>query len=72
MKIFCFYGVGVPTERSYYYAVADEDLEETCEHDGCTHEDSSEHESACTDIPSGSKLPDMVKLSPFGKEKTDI
>ena len=26
MKIYCFYGVGNPTERSYFYAVTDENL----------------------------------------------
>ncbi|RCI04343.1 hypothetical protein CU098_011822 [Rhizopus stolonifer] len=30
MKIYCFYGVGVSTERSYFYAVADDTLEEDC------------------------------------------
>jgi phospholipid:diacylglycerol acyltransferase len=47
MKIYCFYGVGVPTERSYYYAVADENIEEDCLDNvngtGCTHEKSYEH-----------------------------
>lgn len=46
MKIYCMYGVGVPTERSYYYAVADEHLEEECtDHNstGCTHEATYEH-----------------------------
>ncbi|KAI8367957.1 Lecithin:cholesterol acyltransferase-domain-containing protein [Choanephora cucurbitarum] len=28
MKIYCFYGTGVPTERSYFYAMADEGQEE--------------------------------------------
>ncbi|OBZ89829.1 Phospholipid:diacylglycerol acyltransferase [Choanephora cucurbitarum] len=28
MKIYCFYGTGVPTERSYFYALADEGQEE--------------------------------------------
>lgn len=48
MKIYCMYGVGVPTERSYYYAVADEQLEEECtDHNstGCTHEVNHEHSS---------------------------
>lgn len=63
MKVFCFYGVGTATERSYYYAVADEDLEDKCdENTGCTHEDSSEHQTAspsvyATDSP---KIPEMV------------
>ncbi|GAN06724.1 phospholipid/diacylglycerol acyltransferase [Mucor ambiguus] len=46
MKIYCMYGVGVPTERSYYYAVADGQLEEECtDHNstGCTHEANHEH-----------------------------
>lgn len=46
MKIYCMYGVGVPTERSYYYAVADGQLEEECTNHnstGCTHEDNHEH-----------------------------
>lgn len=47
MKIYCFYGVGTSTERSYYYAVADEELEEDClenaNSSGCTHEHKHEH-----------------------------
>ncbi|KAG1460416.1 hypothetical protein G6F46_006173 [Rhizopus delemar] len=30
MKIYCFYGIGVPTERSYYYAIMDEHLDKVC------------------------------------------
>ncbi|KAI8875464.1 hypothetical protein K501DRAFT_280347, partial [Backusella circina FSU 941] len=49
MKIYCFYGVGVPTERSYYYAVANEEDEETCAGTntttGCTHEETTEHQT---------------------------
>ncbi|KAI8984782.1 Lecithin:cholesterol acyltransferase-domain-containing protein [Mycotypha africana] len=33
MKIYCMYGTGVPTERSYYYAAADEAAEQTCRDD---------------------------------------
>lgn len=36
MKIFCLYGVGLPTERSYYYTRAKDDVENTgakCDHD---------------------------------------
>ncbi|KAI9330807.1 Lecithin:cholesterol acyltransferase-domain-containing protein [Pilaira anomala] len=47
MKVYCFYGVGTLTERSYYYAVADEELEEDCVDNtnvtGCTHESKREH-----------------------------
>ncbi|KAI9477974.1 MAG: Lecithin:cholesterol acyltransferase-domain-containing protein [Benjaminiella poitrasii] len=44
MKIYCFYGVGVPTERSYYYAVADETTEDVClDDEGCSHEEEFEH-----------------------------
>lgn len=47
MKIYCFYGIGTPTERSYYYAVTDESLEENCSDNvngtGCTHEHQHEH-----------------------------
>ncbi|KAI8638539.1 Lecithin:cholesterol acyltransferase-domain-containing protein [Parasitella parasitica] len=49
MKIYCMYGVGVPTERSYYYAVADEHSEDSCTNHngtGCTHEASYEHAKA--------------------------
>jgi phospholipid:diacylglycerol acyltransferase len=62
MKIFCFYGMGSLTERSYYYAVADEDLEENCdENTGCTHEDSMEHQTACADTETNThKVPEMV------------
>jgi phospholipid:diacylglycerol acyltransferase len=49
MKIYCFYGIGVPTERTYYYAVANEEDEETCADGnhttGCTHEVASEHQT---------------------------
>ncbi|GAA5804463.1 hypothetical protein HPULCUR_009957 [Helicostylum pulchrum] len=49
MKIYCFYGVGTSTERSYYYAVADEDIEDDCvenaNNSGCTHEHTHEHTS---------------------------
>lgn len=67
MKIFCFYGVGVSTERSYYYAVADEELEDTCVNDstGCTHDDASQHEAACTAAASKQQdkpLPEMVTI----------
>lgn len=73
MKIFCFYGVGVSTERSYYYAVADEELEETCEHDaGCTHDDTSEHQSACSSSTSSSRqrVPEMVNISFYMQYKS--
>ncbi|KAG2197988.1 hypothetical protein INT46_002394 [Mucor plumbeus] len=46
MKIYCMYGIGVPTERSYYYAMTDEKLEEECiDHNstGCAHETIYEH-----------------------------
>ena len=52
MKIYCMYGVGVPTERSYYYAVADEHLEEECTNHnstGCTHEANDEHIEASSE-----------------------
>lgn len=67
MKIFCFYGVGTSTERSYYYAVADEDLEENCdENTGCTHENTIEHQTACADTGStpnkNTKRPEMVYI----------
>lgn len=49
MKIYCFYGIGTPTERSYYYAVTDESLEEHCSGNvngtGCTHENQHEHQA---------------------------
>jgi phospholipid:diacylglycerol acyltransferase len=49
MKIYCFYGVGVPTERSYYYAVANGNTEEDCldnvNNTGCMHENSYEHQT---------------------------
>lgn len=49
MKIYCFYGVGVSTERSYYYAVTDENVEEKCSGGaGCTHEHSHEHQDVDT------------------------
>ncbi|ORE11300.1 LACT-domain-containing protein [Rhizopus microsporus var. microsporus] len=40
MKIYCFYGIDVPTERSYYYAVMDDHAD----HD-CTYPDNT---TACT------------------------
>lgn len=50
MKIYCFYGIGTPTERSYYYAVTDESVEEECSGTtngtGCTHIHQSEHQTA--------------------------
>ncbi|KAG2208306.1 hypothetical protein INT47_006162 [Mucor saturninus] len=49
MKIYCFYGIGTPTERSYYYAVTDESIEEDCpgvtNGTGCTHIHQSEHQT---------------------------
>lgn len=38
MKIFCFYGIEVPTERSYYYAVMDENPEQVCDDSNNTAE----------------------------------
>ena len=52
MKIYCMYGIGVPTERSYYYAATDEHLEEECiDHNstGCTHEANHEHTASSFD-----------------------
>lgn len=57
MKIYCFYGVGNPTERSYYYAVSDENVEDTCNDlangTGCTHEHTHEHilETSTPSVP---------------------
>lgn len=36
MKIYCFYGIDVPTERSYYYAVMDDH-----EYHNCTYPDNT-------------------------------
>lgn len=68
MKIYCFYGIGTPTERSYYYAVTDEIIEEDCpgvtNGTGCTHIHQSEHQtksSTAEKIVHSIKHPNLVR-----------
>lgn len=73
MKIYCFYGVGTSTERSYYYAVADEDIEDDCvenaNNSGCTHEHTHEHTSEAAEgtaePPLHIRYPSLVKKKPL-------
>lgn len=65
MKIYCMYGIGVPTERSYYYAVADEHLEDECtDHNstGCTHEATHEHTIPLSDNDKETNAPRQQQL----------
>ncbi|KAI7867181.1 Lecithin:cholesterol acyltransferase-domain-containing protein [Spinellus fusiger] len=50
MKIFCFYGVGLPTERSYYYTASSEGLSSCSDPNEC--EESNEGNCLMSEDPS--------------------
>ncbi|CAO3681968.1 unnamed protein product [Rhizopus stolonifer] len=60
MKIFCFYGIEVPTERSYYYAVMDENPEQVCDDSNNTAECATEQNAE-----SSSKLATESNTAPL-------
>ncbi|KAG1141185.1 hypothetical protein G6F37_002798 [Rhizopus arrhizus] len=65
MKIYCFYGIEVPTERSYYYAVLNENMDQECGHSNSTAECTTEQDAEPNSSPAVAKtgsaaLPDKT------------
>ncbi|KAI8386959.1 Lecithin:cholesterol acyltransferase-domain-containing protein [Blakeslea trispora] len=72
MKIYCFYGTGVPTERSYFYAMANENQQD-CDGTNCTQEEAQTTSEAVYPAPKSPNLYiDATVTDPVQRIETGI